>query len=192
MKTMMKYFWLISVVLVLSGCETTNSIPYKASTDNVINMQQILNSTGEKLKLGEFTISPEAEGNLLCRLMGPVTVAPGKSLQEYIKEAFQEELFLAQVYNVDANTTLTGNVDELTFSSISPAYWDIAMTISNQNGTSYQVSTKYNFSTSYSAYSACKNVADAFGPTVQQLIKSVVTHPEFRSLVNEDQKLGRR
>ncbi len=40
----------------------------------------------------------------------------------------------------------------------------------------------YRFDTSWSAYSACKNVADAFGPAVQELLHQVVTNPQFAKL----------
>jgi len=179
-----KYLGYVSLLVALIGCETTNSVPYKASIDNVVSIQEVLSVSGKKVKLGEFTISSEADKDLMCRLMGPVRATPGKTIQEYIRDAFQEELFLAQAYATDASTTITGHLDKLKFSSISPAYWNITMTVSNQNGMSFQVSTKFAFSTSYSAYSACQNVSDAFAPTVQRLISEIITNPEFKRLIS--------
>lgn len=135
------------------------------------------------VSLGEFKMAEGVDENLLCRLMGPVKVAPGKSLTEYIKDAFQEELFLAQVYATDAPTVINGTINEISFSSISPAYWEIGMTVSSNNSSVYDVSTKYEFNTSFSAYSACKNVADAFSPAVQSLLREVVSNPQFVNLV---------
>jgi hypothetical protein len=173
----------VMVVAVVSGCETTNSIPYKASVTNVISIQQTLQEKGKKVSLGTISLAPGVEESPLCRLMGPVVVAPGKTLPTYIKEAFQEELFMAQVYSPNAPTVIDGRLEKLSFSSISPASWEITLSVKSNVSAGYTVSAKYPFDTSYTAMSACKNVADAFGPAVQDLIKQVVTHPQFGSLV---------
>ena len=46
----------------------------------------------------------------------------------------------------------------------------------------YDVSTEYEFKTSFSAIKACQNVVDAFQPTVSELLNKVVTHPQFSEL----------
>ncbi|NKB37709.1 MAG: hypothetical protein GKR93_11145 [Gammaproteobacteria bacterium] len=173
---------IICSVLLLSGCETTTSRPYSESTDNVLKFQSILGKADIKVHLGGFSENPEI-GELTCRLMGPVDVASGKSKAEYIKEAMQKELFLAQVYAVDSEVEITGLLDSATFSSVSPAFWELGFTISSDKSEGFSITTKYPFKTSYSAYSACQNVADAFGPAVQQLIDNIVSHPEFGRLV---------
>lgn len=173
---------LLAATFLLSGCETTNSIPYKASTANVISIQQSLQATGTKVSLGAFTLAPGVEESPMCRLQGPVRVAPGKSLSQYIKEAFQEELFLAQVYQPNAPTVIDGRLEALSFSSVSPAAWNIVMSVKSNKYAGYTVAVNYPFETSFSAYSACKNVADAFGPAVQELLKQVVNHPQFSAL----------
>jgi len=60
----------------------------------------------------------------------------------------------------------------------------ITMAVDSNNSAGYTVSVNYGFDTSWDAYSACKNVADAFGPAVQELLKQVVSHPQFASLAN--------
>ncbi len=173
----------LMLATALSGCETTNSIPYKASVTNVISIQQTLQEKGKKVSIGTISLAPGVEESPLCRLMGPVVVAPGKTLPTYIKEAFQEELFMAQVYSPNAPTVIDGRLEKLSFSSISPANWEITLSVKSNVSDGYTVSAKYPFDTSYTAMSACKNVADAFGPAVQDLIKQVVTHPQFGALV---------
>jgi hypothetical protein len=172
----------IALVIALTGCETTNSIPYKASTSNIISIQQTLHARGKKVSLGAITLAPGVEESPLCRLMGPVVVAPGKTLPQYIKEAFQEELFMAQVYQADAPSVIEGRLEALKFSSITPASWDITLSVKSNASNGYTVVSNYPFDTSFTAYSACKNVADAFGPAVQNLIKQVVDNPKFIEL----------
>lgn len=91
---------------------------------------------------------------------------------------------MAQVYQPNAGSVIDGRLEALSFSSVSPASWDITMSVKSTTSPGYTVSVKYPFETSWTAYSACKNVADAFGPAVQELLKEVVTHPQFASLAN--------
>ena len=174
----------VSAAILLSGCETTNSLPYKASTNNVMTIQKSMGSAGKKAKISSIFLAPGVEENLTCRLMGPVKVTPGKTLSQYIEEAFQEELFLAGVYDADSSNMLEGEVLKLEFSSVAPANWLISLMVKSNNSPGYTVTTDYKFGTSFSAYSACKNVADAFGPAVQQLLKQVVSDPGFSQLTN--------
>ncbi len=167
---------------MITGCSTTNSVPYKASTSNVITIQQSLGKMGKKVSIGNIIAAKGIDESPVCRLMGPVNVAPGKTLSQYIKDAFQEELFLAGVYSPNAPSKISGTITSLDFSSVSPANWDITMAVKSNNSSGYSVSAKYPFNTSFDAYSAYKNVANAFGPAVQTLIKKVVTHPQFNSL----------
>lgn len=172
----------VITVGLISGCSTTNSIPYKASTTNVISIQNTFKNNGTKVAVGSFSMGAGVEENLICRMMGPVTVAPGKNISQYVKDAFQEELFLAQVYSTSSTNVIEGRIEKLSFSSVSPANWEVALHVSSKHSPGYSVAVKYNYDTSFDAWSACKNVADAFAPAVQELLKQVVTHPQFASL----------
>ncbi len=182
MLKILKTGFVISCVLLITGCATTNSIPYKASTANVITIQNALKGTNSKVALGEFSIANGVEQELTCRMLGPVKVAPGKSLSAYIKEAFQEELFMAQAYDTAASVRIDGVIEKIAFSSVSPANWEIVMRVSSNKFAGYSVSVKYEYDTSFDAWSACRNVADSFAPAVQELLKKVVTHPQFSQL----------
>lgn len=175
---------LMVALLTMGGCSTINSIPYKASTSNVISLQNTFKNTNTQVALGSFALAQGINEELMCRMLGPVKVAPGKSLSTFIKEAFQEELFLAQAYDPKAQVLLDGRIERLSFSSVSPAHWDIGMKISSNKSSGYSVSVKYSFDSSFDAWSACKNVADAFAPAVQELLRQVVTHPQFAQLAN--------
>ena len=179
-----KIILVASVAAIASGCSTTNSIPYKASTGNVIAIQQTLESQGKQVSVGTVAMMPGVEESPTCRLMGPIKVAPGKSLAQYIQDAFIEELFMAKAYAPTSQSMINAKIENIKFSSVSPASWDIAMSVSSSNSPGYSVSVNYGFDTSWDAYSACKNVADAFGPAVQALLGKVVTHPQFSSLAN--------
>ena len=169
-----------AAVALLSGCETTNSIPYKASAANVISIQQ--NLQPNKVSVSSIGLAPGVDESPLCRLNGPIKVAPGRTIPQYIKDAFQEELLMAQAYDVKA-VPIEGRIDELAFSSVAPAYWKIKMTVkSPADPAGYTVNVQFPFDTSWTARGACHNVADAFGPAVQELLKQVVTNPQFSHL----------
>jgi len=171
-------------LLMMTGCETTTSRPYTASTENVLMMQSKLNASSSKVKLGEFDQAKNS-GSLVCRLSGPVDVSPGKNQAQFVKEALQTELFMAQVYDVASDVEIKGILNSLTFSSVSPASWKLNFTISSNKSSGYTVETVYPFKTSFTAYGACKNVADAFAPAVQSLISDVLKNPKFSELVGD-------
>ena len=183
MRQIVKICAVTAAAFVMVGCSTTNSIPYKASTSNVITIQHTLKASNTKVTLGTFSLSNGVEEEMMCRLMGPVKVAPGKTMSTFIKEAFQEELFLAQAYDTNAPVKIEGQIQKMSFSSVSPANWEIAMRVSSNKSPGYTVAVKYNYDTSFDAWSACKNVADAFAPAVQELLRQVVSDPKFTQLV---------
>lgn len=167
----------MTAALLLSGCQTTNSaIPYEVSTDNVVAIQSGLQT--RKVSVSGVALAPGVSENLLCRVNGNVIVAPGKSLSQYVKDAFQKELFTAQAYDAHGRA-IQGRIEELSFSSIAPANWTIKMHVSSSSSEGYSVSVKYPFETSWDASEACKNTANAFAPAVQELLRQVVTNPQF-------------
>lgn len=162
----------------LTGCETTNAIPYKASSSNVATIQTNLEENKE-LAIGDVTMSSTT--SLMCRLNGDIIVYPGKTIPEYVKDAFLEELIMAQKYNAKASK-VSIDLNDVSFSSVTPANWSISATVSSTNGVSFPVEVKHQFDTSWSASGACENVANAFGPTTQSLIKEIINNPKFASL----------
>ena len=183
MKKSLKIYTVSLVLLTLASCETTSTRPYQASTDNVMKFQRVISETGNKVNLGYFSNDSNPLG--MCRLNGPVDVSPGKTIAQYIKEAMQTELLMAQAYDESSAVTINAQLNDLNFSSVSPAKWTFELALSSNVSSGYTVSSSYNFKTSYSAVSACRNVADAFGPAVQDLIKEVISHPGFKALIQE-------
>ena len=181
----MKKILLISLVgmaVLITGCETTSSQPYKASTKNVIAFQKTLKNTGKKVNVGNFSAAPGVDTELTCRAMGAIEVAPGKDAVTFISDAIQEELFAADVYD-SAGTVITGSITEFEADSWGEGQWDIGLNLSSPNlPNGLDVRTTYTFKSSFSALSACQNVVDAFTPAVQTLIGEAVDHPDFTKL----------
>ena len=171
-------------VVLISGCSTTSSpVQYKASTKNVVAIEDYVRESAAKVKTSDFTSAPGVEGSPWCRANGPVSFGSGKTAAQFIQEALQEELFLAKAYASNAPVSIGGTVDKLTFSSVSPASWDIGLTLTSSNGQTLRVENSHRFDTSWDAWSACKNVADAFAPAVQGTLAKAVSDPRFKSLL---------
>lgn len=182
MKRTLLVFSVAALATVIAGCSTTSGgTPYKASTHNVIAIQE--QASGAKVRLVDFTASADVSDSPWCRAMGPISIGSGKTPAQFIHDAFQEELFMAQAYSPTSETTISGRLESLTFSSVSPANWEIKLVLSSTTGASYEVHNRYEFDTSWTAIAACKNVADAFSPAVQDTLKKAVSDARFKTLL---------
>lgn len=172
----------VAASVFTAGCSTTSGgAQYKASTQNVLHMQEHLENA--KVRLLGFTAAAGVDDSHWCRAVGPLTIGGGKTPTQFIHDAMQEELFLAQSYSRTAPIAISGRVDALSFSSVSPAKWEITLSLTSSNGASYQVKGQHEFSTSWGAVEACKNTADAFVPAVQDVLKRAVSDARFKSLI---------
>ena len=169
-------------VFVVAACETTSSRPYKASTENIMAAQTAYKDSDAKLTVGSFSAAEGVDVNPTCRALGAIEVAPGQTPVEYIRDAFQEELFTAGL--IDANgTKVNGTIENLAFNSFGTGSWDVSLKLSSEAlPEGYVVSTSQEFKTSFSAINACQNVIDAFQPTVASLLNNAVTDPKFKTL----------
>lgn len=175
---------LMLLPLFIAGCSTTSSpVQYKASTKNVVMIEDYLGESGVKVKTAEFTSAAGVTDSPLCRGLGSISFGSGKTAAQFVHDALQEELYLAKAYSSQSKIAITGRIDKLDFSSISPASWVIGLTLSSSLGESMSVEEKYIFDTSWDAFSACRNVADAFSPAVQSTLKKAVSDARFKNLM---------
>jgi hypothetical protein len=172
---MKRIFWVVVAALTLAACDTFTAAPYGISPDNNLALKTALGD--QNVAVGPFTMQAQVDNS--CRAAGPIRLPSDVTFEAYIQKAFTDELKLAGRYDPQSPVTLTGKVTELSFSSTSGS-WDIALTLDSSNGKTSSASEHYEFHTSYSAVSACRNVADAFQPAVQALIAKVVAAPNFR------------
>jgi hypothetical protein len=165
-------------VVVLAGCDSFSAAPYSISADNDVALKSALGS--ERVSVGDFTLAKQFDAN--CRMAGPIQLPGGMSYQEYVQKAFADELKVSGNYDAKAPIILTGVITDMQFGSTSGT-WDIALTLKSTNGKSMSEVEHYEFHTSFTAESACKNVADAFQPAVQGLVGKVVSAAEFGTLL---------
>ena len=169
---------LVTLALLVAGCETYMAPRYGISADNVVSLKNLAPS---QIKIGAF--SDPAKFGDGCRAAGPITVGDGLTFAGYIRKALIDEMKLAGVYNDNGNVTLTGSIDKLAFSS-TVAFWDIGLTVTSSNGRSVSVEEHYQFPGAFAAVTACKRVSDAYYPAVPNLLQKLIASPDFRALVN--------
>lgn len=167
--------------LVLAACESTTSLPYQASTQNVIAAQQALNETEAKVSVAPFSAA-SGVAKPTCRMAGQLDVAPGTDIQSYIRNAFEAEMFMADL--LDANgTSIRGHIEDVQVSTFGTGSWTLVMSVSSDHlPEGYQVTSSHGFATSFSAYMACQNASVAFNSAVQALLSDVINHPSFSRL----------
>jgi hypothetical protein len=176
----MRSLWLtILLAIFISGCSTYAADRYSISVDNMTALKTL---TGEKLNVGEFTASKPGLTEIMCRGVGPIKTPDGETFENYIREAFIDELKLAELYSDSSPITLTGNVDNIDFSS-SSGTWNIAATIKSSNGKVLSISENYSYKTSFYGETACNQTAQALMPAVQDLITKIIMHQDFPLLI---------
>lgn len=165
----------VALVGLTSACDTTSVGPYRSSVTNVIGLRTSL-ATQEPIALGEFTRLAEVSGRPGCRGLGPIDVAPGSSVERYVRDAFQTELFEAEKLSVEAGAkTVRGQLEELQLDTFGTGLWTLAVRlVSDEDPAGVLIRVEYPFSTSWMAESACSNAAMAFGPAVSALIAETV------------------
>lgn len=173
---------LVFVGVLASACESTSSLPYQISTQNVIAAQQVVGASNVEVNVGPFTAS-EGVSKPTCRLAGQLDIAPGKDVETFIRDAFESELFATGAYNRNG-VTISGNIESVEVNTVGTGSWTIAMSVrSEADPQGYRVTATHTFATSFSAYAACQNAATAFNPAVQTLLGNVVQHRGFAALV---------
>ena len=172
----------IVAILALQGCSTYAVNRYSMSMDNVEKIRKVAN--GGVISVGGFTATEPARSEIMCRGVGPIKTPDGETYEAYIRKALIDELRLAEAYNETSTVKITGNLDSIDFSSVEGT-WSIAVTIASGQGRRFSVTENYKYTTSYFGETACNQTAQAVMPAVQDLVKSVVSHPEFQAIAQE-------
>jgi hypothetical protein len=176
----MRSIW-IAVVLALfiSGCSTYAANRYSISVDNLTELKTL---TGVQINVGQFTATKPGLTEIMCRGVGPIKSPDGETFENYIRKAFIDELKLAELYSESSPITLTGNLDNIDFSSAGGT-WNLTMTINSSNGKTITATENYSYTSSFYGETACNQTAQALMPAVQNLIAQIIRNENFPTLV---------
>lgn len=165
--------------VILSGCSTYAVDRYAISADSVM----ALRAYQEKMiNVDEFTSTEPGLSQIPCRAVGPIKTPDGETFAQFIREALVDELRIAEAFSPNAPITLTGNLNDINFSSAT-GLWNIALTVYSSNGQTLSIREDYSYKTSYYGETACNQTAQALMPAVQNLIQKLVSNPQFSKLV---------
>jgi hypothetical protein len=177
---MKKFAFLTMAVLLATGCSTMTPARYSISVDNNVVLKQYAGATVEVA-----TMTAADSYNANCRLMGPIEAADGMSIPEFVQKAFNDEFKFAGIHS-GSGIKLDGSLTKISFSSTSGLVngtWDLGLTLKSSNGRSMMTESSYGFRSGFDAITACNQTAQALGPAVQDLIKKVVSDPQFATLI---------
>ena len=178
----MKRLTLLVILFALSsGCSTYATSRYSICADNVTALR---NFGGKTINVGAFTATMPGQSEIMCRGVGPIKTPDGEPFSEFVRKALIDEMVIANVFSPKASVTLTGNLNNIDFSSASGT-WNLSLTVNSSNGKSMNVTENYSYTTSFYGETACNQTAQALMPAVQNLIGKVTRSPEFAILVTQ-------
>ncbi|QKJ22761.1 hypothetical protein [Poseidonibacter lekithochrous] len=173
----------LAVVAILSvgftgcGVKVAN---YHASADNVTELKEL----NIKINVNDFTAT-KSNYKFMCRLANDVTTPNKEPFETYIENAFVEELKMAGMYSESSKITISGHLNMVDVSSgMTDAHWTFDITVSSNNGKSFRVKHKREYSSSFLGGIACgQDMPGSFQPTVKELISKIIKNPQFRDLI---------
>ncbi|MGC4072408.1 MAG: hypothetical protein QM760_07815 [Nibricoccus sp.] len=170
------------LVLLFSGCSTFVTPRYAMSADTNLAFKTL---TAKNVTVGSILAPPQFD--TMCRGAGPLGTTDGLTHTAYIKKALEDELKVAGIYTAEApRITLNGVITKLDFSSsrgLTGGSWEIELKLDSSNGKSMTMREYYEFKSGFIADTACKQTAEAFLPTVQNLLQKIAKSPEFKTLL---------
>ena len=137
---------------MLSACDTYTSQQYQTSPQNVIELQQ-LSASGARASVGQVNLAENVEARPQCRLAGPLDLGGGNNVADTIKQAIQAEFLGGGLFSPNAKP-INVTVTQLKPDSFAEN-WQLNFLVSSQSGRSFKVNSTTEFSTSFTAVSAC-------------------------------------
>lgn len=177
---MVRIVTLCFIGIVLSGCSTYATSRYAVNADNVTALRGLKRGN---INVGNFSATKPGEKEIVCRGAAPIKTPDGETFSEFIRKGLVDELKMAGKFDVDSPVTLTGNLNNIDFSSTNGT-WNLSLTVYSLNGKSITVSESYSYTSSFDGDTACNQTAQALMPAVQNLIGKVVQSRDFKLLVN--------
>ncbi len=171
------------LALVVAGVSACAPVPSKRFT---VDRQSI----SKPIVVGNITVAPFKEAPYIddnCRAAGKITPPDRATFESYIQQALADEIKRAGLVDEKApKVILMGEVKNLVFTStstFSDAWWIMKIKVTSSNGKTLETAEKYDFATSFGAYKACQEAADAYVPAVKKLVAKMVGSPDFTPLL---------
>ena len=182
MKKVMTLSLVVAAAILISGC--ANKVPTYSNAPQNMRAVKTVAASASPVNIGKFTSTNEGESKVMCRLATPVGTPDGMSFAKYIEDALSTEMEMGNMIDPKSKITVTGNLDSIYGSTtLGNAYWEFKLKVSSSNGKSFDVVSRYDYESSFTAYSACSEMQRSYLPAVQELVNKIVVHPQFKELL---------
>lgn len=173
----------ISSLLLLSGC--ANKVPnYANSPQNIRAVKNLQAEEKATVNISAFKAKNEGESKVMCRLATPVGTPDGITFAKYVEDALAVELEMGNMLDPKSSVTLTGSLENVYGSTVlGNAYWEHTLKLISSNGKTLEKTSRYDYESSFTAYSACSEMQRSYLPAVQKLVNDIVTDPRFKEMV---------
>lgn len=173
----------ISSLLLFSGC--ANKVPnYANSPQNIRAVKNLQAEEKATVNISAFKAKNEGESKVMCRLATPVGTPDGITFAKYVEDALAVELEMGNMLDPKSPVTLTGSLENVYGSTVlGNAYWEHTLKLISSNGKTLEKTSRYDYESSFTAYSACSEMQRSYLPAVQRLVNDIVTDPRFREMV---------
>ena len=160
---------------LITGCSSMN---VRRFTPDPTGRTLIEKHVKNKLSV-KVVMLKEDKNSIMCRMAGNIYLLNKMTYSQYIEDAFKKVLISVDRFSEDKSKGSRIDIDlqRVTFSSAS-GKWYIDSIVKVNNNSGVKINTATDFGTSWSAESACNNVANAFDGAVDDFIKTVLSHPE--------------
>ena len=173
----------ISSLLLFSGC--ANKVPnYANSPQNIRAVKNLQKEEKTTVNIAAFKAKNEGESKVMCRLATPVGTPDGMTFAKYVEDALAVELEMGDMIDPKSKTSISGSLENDYGSTVlGNAYWEHTLKLTSTNGQSMEIMSRYDYESSFSAYSACSEMQRSYLPAVQLLVNKIITDPRFKDLV---------
>ncbi|DAB39427.1 MAG TPA: hypothetical protein CFH83_00870 [Sulfuricurvum kujiense] len=173
----------ISSLFLFSGC--ANKVPnYSNSPQNIRAVKNLQKEEKTAVTIASFKAKNEGESKVMCRLATPVGTPDGMTFAKYVEDALAVELEMGDMIDPKSKTIISGSLENVYGSTVlGNAYWEHTLKLTSTNGQSMEIMSRYDYESSFSAYSACSEMQRSYLPAVQLLVNKIITDPRFKDLV---------
>jgi hypothetical protein len=173
----------VSSLLLFSGC--ANKVPnYASSPQNIRAVKNLHKEEQATVSIAGFKAKNEGESKVMCRLATPVGTPDGMTFAKYVEDALAVELEMGDIIDPKSKVIISGNLENVYGSTVlGNAYWEHTLKLTSTNGKSMEVMSRYDYESSFTAYSACSEMQRSYLPAVQELVNKIITDPRFKELI---------
>lgn len=187
MEAHVQHYWLYTAIILccslavlFNGCAPAIGQRYYSSAKNTVALRDLAALPAKKLRVGAFEGGPET---VSCRLAS-ISPPDRQSFAAFIRDAFIDELSLAGLIADKSGPELRGTIKSMDVDcNVGTGVWAIEFEYSLEGTPLVAVKSDYEFEGAYYGLTVFNNAQQALVPAVQELLRKIVTSPDFATAV---------